>query len=69
MTAGYESLMFLLISDNQDRLLGWEESDRKYCRDILSIMVVIMSTAITIYFGEWIKSVLLINLIVLLLLV
>ncbi|MFQ7820520.1 MAG: DUF6040 family protein [Roseburia inulinivorans] len=42
---------------------------RKYCRDILSIMVVIMSTAITIYFGEWIKSVLLINLIVLLLLV
>ena len=22
MTAGYESLMFLLISDNQDRLLG-----------------------------------------------
>lgn len=42
---------------------------RKYCWDILSIMVVIMSTAITIYFGEWIKSVLLINLIVLLLLV
>lgn len=40
---------------------------RKYCWDILSIMVVIMSTAITIYFGEWIKSVLLINLIVLLL--
>ena len=40
---------------------------RKYCRDILSIMVVIMSTAITIYFGEWIKSVFPINLIVLLL--
>ena len=40
---------------------------RKYCWDILSIMVVIMSTAITIYFGEWIKSVFPINLIVLLL--
>ena len=24
MTAGYESLMFLLISDNQDRLSGWK---------------------------------------------
>ena len=42
---------------------------RKYCWDIISIMVVIMSTAIVIYFGEWIKSVLPINLIVLLLLV
>ena len=42
---------------------------RKYCWDILSIMVAIMSTAIVIYFGEWIKSVIPINLIVLLLLV
>ena len=42
---------------------------RKYCWDILSIMMAIMSTAIVIYFGEWIKSVLPINLIVLLLLV
>ena len=41
---------------------------RKYCWDILSIMVVIMSTAITIYFGEWIKNANPINLIVLLLL-
>ena len=41
---------------------------RKYCWDILSIMVAIMSTAIVIYFGEWIKSVIPINLIVLLLL-
>ena len=40
-----------------------------HCRDILSIMVVIMSTAITIYFGEWIKSVIPVNLITLLLLV
>ena len=30
----------------------------KYCWDIISIMVAIMSTAIVIYFGEWIKSVL-----------
>lgn len=42
---------------------------RKYCWDIISIMVAIMSTAIIIYFGEWIKSVIPINLIVLLLLV
>ena len=41
---------------------------RKYCWDIISIMVVIMSTAIVIYFGKWIKSVLPINLIALLLL-
>ena len=41
---------------------------RKYCWDILSIMMAIMSTAIVIYFGEWIKSVLPINLIALLLL-
>ena len=42
---------------------------RKYCWDIISIMVAIMSTAIAIYFGERIKSVMPINLIVLLLLV
>ena len=42
---------------------------RKYCWDIISIMVAIISTAIVIYFGEWIKSVIPINLIVLLLLV
>ena len=42
---------------------------RKYCWDIISIMVALMSIAIAIYFGEWIKSVLSINLILLLLLV
>ena len=42
---------------------------RKYCWDILSIVVALMSIAIAIYFGEWIKSVLSINLILLLLLV
>ena len=42
---------------------------RKYCWDILSIMVALMSIAIAIYFGEWIKSVLPINLIALLLVV
>ena len=41
----------------------------KYCWDIISIMVALMSIAIVIYFGEWIKSVIPINLIVLLLLV
>ena len=42
---------------------------RKYCWDIISIMVAITSTAIAIYFGDWIKSVISINLITLLLLV
>lgn len=42
---------------------------RKYCWDIISIMVAITSTAITIYFGGWIKSIIPINLITLLLLV
>ena len=42
---------------------------RKYCWDILSIIVVITSTAIVIYFGEWIKSIISMNLILLLLLV
>ena len=42
---------------------------RKYCWDIISIMVTITSTAITIYFGGWIKSIIPINLITLLLLV
>ncbi len=35
---------------------------RKYCWDILSIIVAITSTAIVIYFGEWIKNVIPINL-------
>ena len=42
---------------------------RKYCWDIISIMMAIMSTAIAIYFGKWIKSIILMNLILLLLLV
>ena len=39
---------------------------RKYCWDILSIIVAITSTAIVIYFGEWIKNAIPINLMVLL---
>lgn len=39
---------------------------RKYCWDIISIMVAIMSTDIVIYFGKWIKSIIPINLILLL---
>ena len=42
---------------------------RKYCWEIISIVEVITSTAIAIYFGDWIKSVISINLITLLLLV
>ena len=41
---------------------------RKYCWDILSIIVAITSTAIVIYFGEWIKNAIPINLMVFLLL-
>ena len=42
---------------------------RKYCWDIISIMMAIMSTAIVIYFGEWIKAVIPLNLVALLFLV
>ena len=42
---------------------------RKYCWDIISIMMAIMSTTIAIYFGKWIKSIIPMNLILLLLLV
>ncbi len=42
---------------------------RKYCWDILSIIVAITSTAIVIYFGKWIKTTLPINLLFLLLFV
>ena len=42
---------------------------RKYCWDIISVMMALMSIAIAIYFGEWIKSGIPINLIALLLLV
>ena len=42
---------------------------RKYCWDIISIMMAIMSTAIAIYFGKWIKSIIPMNLILLLILV
>ncbi|WP_333491107.1 DUF6040 family protein [Eubacterium ramulus] len=37
---------------------------RKYCWDILSIIVAITSAAIVIYFGEWIKNAIPINLMV-----
>ena len=42
---------------------------RKYCWDIICIMMAIMSTAIAIYFGKWIKSIIPMNLILLLILV
>lgn len=42
---------------------------KKYCRDMITIMVTLICTAVTIYFGDWIKTVLPINLIFLLLLV
>lgn len=42
---------------------------RKYCGDIISIVEFITSTAIAIYFGDWIKSIISINLITWLLLV
>ena len=42
---------------------------KKNCWDMITIMVTLISAAITIYFGEWIKAVLPINLLLLLLLV
>ena len=41
---------------------------KKYCWDMITIMVTLMSLAVTIYFGDWIKIVLPINLLFFLLL-
>ena len=42
---------------------------KKYCWDMITIMVILVSMAIAIYFGDWIKAVLPINLLFLLLFV
>ncbi|MCI5493288.1 MAG: DUF6040 family protein [Lachnospiraceae bacterium] len=42
---------------------------KKYCWDMITILVTLISMAIVIYFGDWIKTVLPINLLFLLLLV
>ena len=67
LSNGISNSIIFRIVDNRDWLSGGKIY-RKYCWDITSIMVAIMSTAIVIYFGEWIKSIIPINLIVLLLL-
>ena len=66
--SGIERIPFLKIKQIG---IGYQVGKiyRKYCWDIISIMMAIMSTAIVIYFGEWIKSVIPINLIALLFLV
>ena len=42
---------------------------KKYCWDMITIMVMLISMAIAIYFGDWIKNVLPVNLLLLLLFV
>ena len=42
---------------------------KKYCWDMITILVTLISLEITIYFGDWIKTVLPINMLFLLLLV
>ena len=42
---------------------------KKYCWDMITILVTLISMEIAIYFGDWIKTVLLINMLFLLLLV
>ena len=42
---------------------------KKYCWDMITVMVILISMAIAIYFGDWIKTVLPINLLFLLLFV
>ena len=42
---------------------------KKYCWDMITIMVILISVAISIYFGDWIKTVLPFNLLFFLLLV
>ena len=42
---------------------------KKCCWDIITVMVILISMAIAIYFGDWIKTVLPVNLLFLLLFV
>ena len=42
---------------------------KKYCWDMITIMVILISMAIAIYFGDWIKTALPLNLLLLLLFV
>ena len=42
---------------------------KKYCRDMITIMVILISMAIEIYFADWIRTILPVNLPFLLLLV
>ena len=42
---------------------------KKYCWDMITIMVILVSMAIAIYFGDWIKTALTLNLLLLLLFV
>ena len=42
---------------------------KKYCWDMITIMVILVSMAIAIYFGDWIRTILPVNLLFLLLLV
>lgn len=63
-----------ICNDEEGRLIVWigyqvGKIYRKYCWDIISIMVTITSTIIAIYFGKWIKSIIPMNLILLLILV
>ena len=42
---------------------------KKYCWDMITIMVILVSMAIAIYFADWIRTILPVNLLFLLLLV
>jgi len=42
---------------------------KKYCWDIISVIVTVISMAIVVYFGDWIKAIVPVNLMILLLLV
>ena len=42
---------------------------KKYCRDMITIRVILISMAIAIYFADWIRTILPVNLLFLLLLV
>ena len=42
---------------------------KKYCWDMITVMVILISMAIAIYFGYWIKTALSINMLLLLLFV
>lgn len=65
-------VLYLLLTCMKKKTSGADKftnNNKKYCWDMITILVTLISMAIAIYFGDWIKTVLPINMLFLLLLV